>query len=206
MALADKLFYEDSLVITNDFCLKDKERVIVVSGPNQGGKTTFARTFGQLHYLASLGLPVPGRKSKLYLYDKIFTHFEKEEDIKNLRGKLQDDLLRIQLILDNASPDSIIILNEIFTSTTLQDSIFLSKKIMKKIIKLNLFCVWVTFIVELSTFGDETVSLVSTVKPENPALRTFKIIRKQADSLAYAISIAEKYRLTQHYIKERIRK
>jgi hypothetical protein len=113
-------------------------------------------------------------------------------------------LVRIRNILAGATPRSIVIINEIFSSTSLRDAVSLSTKIADAIMGRDLICVWVTFIDEIAFLSRKMVCMVSTVVPENPAERTFKLVRQPADGLAYAMSIAEKYRLTYGMIKERI--
>jgi DNA mismatch repair ATPase MutS len=204
LALAVRLVPAGSTVVRNDFYLKGPERIIVITGPNNGGKTTFARTFGQLHYLASLGLPVPGTSARLHLPDRIYTHFEREEVIGTLRGKFEDELIRVHEILDQATSQSLLVMNESFNSTTLSDALYVGAAVMRRILELGLTGVYVTFVDEIASLSEATVSMVSQIVPENPAQRTFKVIREPANGLAYAAAVADKYGLSFERLVERI--
>jgi DNA mismatch repair protein MutS len=168
LALARKLVTQGVPVVTNEFRLDGRERIVVVTGPNQGG------------------------------------NFEREEDLTRMSGKLEDDLVRIGEILRAATPDSILVLNESFSSTTLHDARFLGTQLLTKVMRLDALCVYVTFVDELAAAGEQVVSMMSTIVPENPAARTYKVVRKPADGLAHALAIAEKYGVTYERLRRRL--
>ncbi len=203
--LALALGGREEAIVVNSFRLSGPERILVVSGPNQGGKTTFARTFGQLHHLASIGLPVPGTSVQLVRSDAVYSHFEREELMVDLRGKLQDDLERAHAILDAATARSALVLNELFASTTLDDARLLGRRILAQVGQLGAVAVYVTFVEELATLDERTVSMVAGVDPTEPSRRTFRIERRAPDGRAYAQSIAERYGLGYDTLRARLR-
>lgn len=204
LPLAVQCCSDDRPVVTNDITLEGAESIVVVSGPNNGGKTTLARTVGQLHHLARLGCPVPGRDVQILLCDGIFTHFERQENISTLAGRLQNELDRLHRTLDDATDRSVIIMNEMFSSTTVDDAQYLSREILTRVTELGAIGLCVTFLEELSTLNESTVSMVSLVDRNDAGHRTFQVVRQRADGRAYARALATKYGLTHDQVRARV--
>jgi DNA mismatch repair protein MutS len=84
------------------------------------------------------------------------------------------------------------------------DARFLGTKLLTKVMRLDALCVYVTFVDELASLGEQIVSMMSTIVPGNPTERTYKVVRKPADGLAHALAIAEKYDLTYQRLYDRL--
>ena len=192
-------------VVPNDFSLTPPEQILVVTGPNQGGKSTFARAFGQVFYLASLGVSVPARQAALPPCDQVLTHFERGEDELKQSGKLEEDVLRLKGLLNRATKDSVFVVNEIYSSTTLKDALVLGGHMIDAITDKAGSAVVVTFMEELSEVGPQTVSMVSGVSDDGEQTRTYQIRRRKADGVAFARLLVEKYGLTREQLRRRIR-
>jgi DNA mismatch repair ATPase MutS len=158
---------------------------------------------GQLVYLASLGLPIPAKTGRIFLPDAIYTHFERQEREVTANGKLQDDVERIYDILQQATTNSLIIINEMFASAVLKDSLCLGRKVMHIISRKDLYCVYVTFLEDLASFDEKTVSMVCTIAPDLK-MRTYQIVRQPADGKAYAYALAARYNLGREDIIRRV--
>jgi DNA mismatch repair protein MutS len=204
LALAIKPTDDKRSLVRNDFRLSGPERILVVTGPNQGGKTTLARAIGQCAYLTSLGCPIPAARTRFTLPDQIYTHFERQETLSTLHGRLEEELVRIHNILSRATAASLIIMNESFSSTTLNDALLIGTEIVDRIIKLGCSGVYVSFLDELAGVNQACVSMVGEVAPDDPAQRTFKFTRRPADGLAYAAALATKYGLNHDVLRRRI--
>jgi DNA mismatch repair protein MutS len=205
LALAETLLEEGGAIVVNDVRLTDPERLLVVTGANQGGKTTFARMVGQLHVLAALGLPVPARAARLPLVERVLTHFEREEDVRTLQGRLHEELTRLHDLLAHVTPRTLVIMNEAFASTAADDALELGRETLERVLALGARGVYVTFIDELSTHDARVVSVTASVDPADPSRRTFEIERRPADGRAHALAVAKAYRLTYDDLRARLR-
>jgi hypothetical protein len=202
LALAARMSEQREPIVTNGFDLRGPERILVITGPNQGGKTTYARTLGQLHHLASLGVRVPGSSATLRLPDRIFTHFV--ETGRHGADNLREELLRLKEITDHATEQSLILINEIFASVSHDDGVFLGNRMLERFIEIGCMAVCVTFFEELAVYSPQTVSMMSGILPGTDAKRSYRITRKDPDGQAYALSLAEKKELTYEQIMRRL--
>lgn len=110
-------FQSSAFPVANDICLTDRQ-ILVVTGANQGGKSTFLRSLGIAQVMFQCGMFVPAKSYASKNYSRIFTHFTRREDAAMNTGRFEEELKRMEQILYGIDGRSLILLNESFSSTT----------------------------------------------------------------------------------------
>ncbi|MCR5324977.1 MAG: hypothetical protein K6E85_17100 [Lachnospiraceae bacterium] len=203
LALALTSLYTGKKVVPNDFNYNKGERFFVLTGPNQGGKTTFARSLGQLVYFSKMGLDVPAREACLPFFPDIQTHFSVEESVETGRGKLKEELIRLAPMMAENRKGTFVIINELFTTAASYDAQIMGKKVLKHFIELGCMGIYVTHLKELAELGQGVVSLRATL--DDRRIQTFRILRGEAEDTPCAENQVNKYKLTYEQLKERLK-
>lgn len=137
--------------VSNDLDAADK-KILMITGANQGGKSTYLRSIGIAQILMQCGLFVPANFYRANVCDSIFTHFTKEEDIKMNSGKLDEELQRINDIVNSMTSNSLLLLNEPFATTTEREGTGIAMDIVAALFEHHVKIVFVTHLFELADF------------------------------------------------------
>ncbi len=203
LALARRLLAEGRGVATSDLTLAPAERLVVVTGPGKGGRTSFARAVGQLHVLAAAGCPVPAARASVPLAARVATVFDRPERLDDPGGRLRTELRGVRALLDAAAPATLVVANEPFASTTAADALELTRRLLASLAERGARAIAVTFLEELAE-DPGVVSVAAVQAPADPAMRTFRFARRPADGLAHAQLLATRHGLDAEAIRSRV--
>lgn len=195
LALVWKNANRDYTIVSNDFCFPENPAFFVVTGPNQGGKTTFARSMAQAVYLARMGLYVNAASFSLPWFDGIATHFEMEERIQSNSGKLKDEIDRLAPMMHQDKKSQFIVLNELFTTATTHDALIMGKKVMLHFLQKQCYGIYVTHIQELAEESDSIISMVAQIEPGEDNRRTYRMLPMLAQGYGYSDSLVKQFEL-----------
>lgn len=180
-------------VISNDMSFEENELFFVLTGPNQGGKTTFARSLGQLIYFTKIGLDVPAKTATVPYFSDILTHFSVEESVETGRGKLMEELVRLSPMMKEYKDNDFVVINELFTTAANYDAIIMGQNVLKHFLDEGCHGIYVTHLRELCDIDERIVGL-SAQLDEN-GKQNFKIQKKSVDYEGCAKNQVEKYGL-----------
>ena len=134
-------------VVGNDFDAGGKG-ILVVTGANQGGKTTFLRSLGLAQLMTQCGMFAAAEMFRTGLCDRLFTHFRREEDAAMASGKLDEELARMSAIVDHLGPFSMVLFNESFSATNEREGSEIATQIVSALLERGIRLAFVTHLYE----------------------------------------------------------
>ena len=205
LKLADFIEDKDGIVV-NDLDFSPQCGTYILTGANRGGKTTVTQAVGLLFALAQAGVFVPASEFSFAPVDCIFTHYPADEDKTLDYGRLGEECRRFRELFGLCTPDSLLLLNETFSTTSFEEGFFIARDAVKAILRKGTRCIYNTHMHKLASeidkLNDEcasegaSVKAASLVAVSDGGRRSFKVEVAPPEGLSHARDIAEKYGVT----------
>jgi DNA mismatch repair protein MutS len=154
--------FSEAPFVPNDLALDARTRMLVITGPNMGGKSTYMRQAALIAILAHIGSFVPAAQATLGPLDRIFTRIGAGDDLAGGRSTFMVEMSETANILHNASERSLILMDEIGRGTSTFDGLSLAWATARHIAsKLRAFTLFATHYFELTSLADEVEGIAN---------------------------------------------
>lgn len=160
----------------------DGKRLVIITGPNQGGKSSFLRGIGLAHLMMHAGLFVGAEAFEAAPCTGLFTHWKREEDVTMTSGKFDEELARMSDLADRVRPGALVLFNESFAATNEREGSAIARQVVSALLEHGVRVVFVTHLFEFArgwfeTRREDTLFLRAERRPDGT--RTFRILEGQ---------------------------
>ena len=181
-------------VVGNDIAA-DNKNLVVITGANQGGKSTFLRSIGSSQLMMQAGMFVPANSFSANICNRLFTHYRREEDVTMKSGKLDEELSRMSEIVDDLTTDSLLLFNESFAATNEREGSEIARHIVSPLLEKRIKIFFVTHLYEFARcLYDRKMENATFRRAERQpdGTRTFKLVEGEPLETSYCPDLYKK--------------
>jgi len=181
-------------IVGNDV-LADSKDLVLITGANQGGKSTFLRSIGLAQLMMQCGMFVPAESFSANVCESLFTHYKRKEDASMTSGKLDEELSRMSAIVDTITSNSMVLFNESFAATNEREGSEIARQIIRALLEKGIKVFFVTHLYEFAHgFYDKNMENAMFLLAERQAdgRRTFKLLEGEPLQTSYGEDVYRK--------------
>ena len=180
--------------VSNDVMMNNDEDVMIITGPNMGGKSTYMRQMALIVIMAQIGCYVPARKAELPIFDKIFTRIGASDDIMSGQSTFMVEMMEANNALKNATENSLVLFDEIGRGTSTYDGMALAQAMIEYIVyNIKAKTLFSTHYHELTDMEAKTPGIlnvhVDVHEEDEKVTFLYRVIKGKADK-SYGINVA----------------
>jgi DNA mismatch repair ATPase MutS len=181
-------------VVGNDLDA-DNKSLVIITGANQGGKSTFLRSIGLAQLMMQCGMFVPAEQFCANLCDGLFTHYKRSEDVTMNSGKLDEELSRMSDIVNHITPNSVVLFNESFAATNEREGSEIARQIVSALTEKGIKVCFVTHLYEFAhRYYDKKAegALFLRAERQEGGTRTFRLIEGEPLQTSYGTDLYDR--------------